>query len=212
MIIEYIENGNVAICNGYKFRRDKKTGYYLSSTKINGKRKRLHVYVWECEHGEIPPGYHVHHKDEDKGNNESSNFVLLTNRKHTAIHTNKYAENNRDKIVQNLLDNAVPASKEWHRSEAGRDWHKKQYERTKDRLLIMRNFTCQFCGKEFTSTQANSKFCSNKCKAAERRKSGIDDIIKICTECGREYSANKYQKTKYCPLCASRKRERNRQK
>ena len=36
-----------AYVDGYKFRKDSKTGYYLSSKKIDGRRPRLHVYVWE---------------------------------------------------------------------------------------------------------------------------------------------------------------------
>ena len=212
MVVEYIENGKVALYNGYKFRKDKKTGYYLSSKKINGKRKRLHVYIWENEHGEIPAGYQVHHKDEDKTNNDISNFVLLTGKTHSEYHSNQYAESNREKMVNNLRENAVPASKEWHRSKEGREWHRKNYERMKERFVVERKFTCEYCGKDFTSTQAKSRFCSNRCKAAHRRKSGVDDITKACTICGGDYIANKYQKTKYCPICASKKREGNRQK
>lgn len=212
MIVEYIENGDVAIYNGYKFRRDKKTGYYLSSCKINDKRKRLHVYVWECERGEIPEGYQVHHKDEDKTNNDISNFVLLTSKSHTEYHLNKYAESNHEKIVENLRNNAVPAAKEWHKSEEGREWHKEHYERMKDCFITDRKFKCEYCGKEFVSTQVKSKFCSSKCKAAQRRKTGVDNVEKICTDCGEKYNANKYQKTKYCPICASKKHSRNRQK
>lgn len=43
-MVQYFENGDLAFFNGVYFRRDKKTGYFLSSTKP---RKRLHVYVWE---------------------------------------------------------------------------------------------------------------------------------------------------------------------
>lgn len=212
MAIEYIENGDVAIYNGYKFRRDKRTGYYLSSRRINGKRKRLHVYVWECERGEIPEGYHVHHKDEDKANNDISNFVLLTGKKHVGLHATEHAESKHDEVLQNLRENAIPASKEWHRSEAGREWHKQHYERIKDQLYIKRDFKCLNCGKEFTSPQAGAKFCSNNCKSAYRRKTGADDTTKICVACGEEYRANKYQQTKYCPACSGKRRKRNRQK
>ena len=52
--------------NGLKFTRDDKTGYYLNSTI----EKRMHRYVWEFYNGPIPKGYDIHHKDEDKANNE----------------------------------------------------------------------------------------------------------------------------------------------
>ena len=212
MIIEYIENGDVAIYNGYRFRRDKKTGYYLSSRQIGGNRKRLHVYVWENERGEIPLGYHVHHKDEDKGNNDISNFVLLPGGKHAGLHANEYAEANRNKMIKNLQENAIPASKEWHGSKAGHEWHKEHYVKLTEKLHVVKTFVCEYCGKEFTSPQTRTRFCSNSCKAAARRKSGVDDVTKICANCGNEYTANKYQKTKYCPLCKNKKHKRSRQK
>ena len=44
----YSNDGDVAEIDGYKFRRDTRSGYYLSAKPIkNGKRMRLHVYVWE---------------------------------------------------------------------------------------------------------------------------------------------------------------------
>ena len=36
-----------AYVDGYKFRKDTKTGYYLSTKKIGVSRLRLHVYVWK---------------------------------------------------------------------------------------------------------------------------------------------------------------------
>lgn len=32
-MIEYFDNGDVAVFDGYTFRRDKKTGYFLSAKK-----------------------------------------------------------------------------------------------------------------------------------------------------------------------------------
>ena len=60
--------------DGLKFCRDDKTGYYLNSTI----RKRLHRYVWEKERGEIPEGYHIHHIDKNKANNDISNLALIS--------------------------------------------------------------------------------------------------------------------------------------
>ena len=61
--------------DGRKFTRDDATGYYLCSTKDkHGIRKRMHVYMWEYFNGPVPDGCHVHHMDEDKGNNSIENF------------------------------------------------------------------------------------------------------------------------------------------
>ena len=85
--VQYFDNGELACYNGYSFRRDKKNGYYLS-TKVIGKRRiRLHRYVWETENGKpIPRGYDIHHIDEDKGNDNIENLLLITNVQHRYLH------------------------------------------------------------------------------------------------------------------------------
>lgn len=209
MNVEYLDDGDIALYNGYKFRKDKKTGYYLSSRLIDGRRKRLHVYIWECEKGNIPEGYSIHHIDEDKSNNTISNYELMTNSRHTRLHGIENSFDNYNKMINNLYENAIPASKEWHSSLEGKKWHREHYESMKDKLNVAREFVCDNCGNKFLSKKYKSRFCTNKCKSAWRRKSGIDDIVKICTECGEEYIANKYQKTKYCSICKDKRHPRN---
>ena len=84
-MIEYKENNKYAYFNNNKFTRDDKTGYYLSSL-INGKRYRLHRYVWEYYNGTIPKGYDIHHKDHNKLNNHYTNLEGLTNSEHVRKH------------------------------------------------------------------------------------------------------------------------------
>ena len=40
--------------------------------------------------------------------------------------------------------------------------------------------------------------CSNKCKSKNRRDSGVDNEIRICEYCGKEYSVNKYSTQVHC--------------
>lgn len=197
--------------DGKRFTRDERTGYYLCSTlSTDGKRKRMHVYVWEYYNGPIPVGYHVHHINGDKSDNDISNLELLSEFEHLSLHGKEKFEKNYQRVINNLRENAAPKAKEWHASKEGHEWHIKHYNSTKDKLHAERNFICTYCGKEFTSTQIRSQYCSNNCKSAARRKSGVDNILKICIDCGEEYIANKYQKTKYCPVCKSKKHTRNR--
>ncbi len=198
MTVAYTESGDIAFYNDYRFRKDKKSGYYLSSKAIGNKRKRLHVYVWECERGEIPEGHSVHHIDENKANNSIDNLALMTSSDHSRHHSNEKVKTNYDAIVKNLNDKARPKAKEWHASKEGSEWHKFHYERIKQKLYVKHNFECLFCGKEFTSTQTESKFCSNNCKSAYRRKMGFDNIKAKCEICGKEYEKNKYSKTRTC--------------
>ena len=74
-MVQYVDDGDLACFDGLSFRRDKRTGYFLNAKT----HKRLHVYVWEYYNGsEVPKGYHVHHKDFNKGNNEIENLVLMS--------------------------------------------------------------------------------------------------------------------------------------
>lgn len=95
--------------------------------------------------------------------------------------------------------------------KAGHEWHKMHYEKMKEKLHQVHKFNCLMCGKEFQSPQTESKFCCNNCKSAYRRKIGVDNITKICSFCGGEYTANKYSKTKFCPICRNKKYRKNRQ-
>lgn len=199
-MVQYFDDGDLACYNGYSFRRDKKTGYYLSTKRIGEHRKRLHVYVWESINGEIPKGYHVHHKDENKRNNELDNLELITAHEHLSLHSKERA----DWARQNLINNAIPAAVEWHKSKAGREWHS-EHAKQQAQSWEYRTYICSYCGKEYQSRmiQANipNHFCSNNCKSAYRRKMGFDDVTKICSICGGEYVANKYQNTSKCPAC-----------
>ena len=194
-MIQYSEDKDIAIFDGLTFRRDKKTGYYLNAKT----HKRLHVYIWEHFNGAIPAGYHVHHKDFDKSNNDIENLVLLTAKEHLSLHGNSWDNDRYEQQIKNLNENARPKASEWHKSEAGREWHKEHYEHMKAVLHRQAEFTCKNCGKAFKAQcMGQNKFCSNKCGAAFRRKSGIDNEIRQCEYCGKEFEVNKYAKTKTC--------------
>ena len=70
--------------NGHKYtiRAD---GYYRRTAGGNN-RRALHQDVWENTHGPIPDGMEIHHKDNDKTNNEISNLECLTSTTHAYRH------------------------------------------------------------------------------------------------------------------------------
>ena len=180
------------------FTRDEKTGYYLCSTQDeHGKRKRMHVYVWEYFNGKVPRGCHIHHIDGDKSNNVIENLQILNASDHEKMHAESETEKQKY-WKQNFVENVSKKSKEWHSSEEGHNWHKAHYERMKDKLHQKRKFKCQVCGKEFESTQAISKFCSNNCKTKNRKMKGVDNIEVSCCVCGEKFIKNKYSKTQTC--------------
>lgn len=202
IMVQYFDDGDLACFNGLSFRKDKKTGYYLNAKT----HKRLHVYIWEHYNGKVPRGYHVHHKDFNKSNNEIENLEILTIKEHLSLHGNSWDNSRYDKQIEILNKKARPRASEWHGSDDGNRWHKEHYEQMKDNLYQKKEFICKHCGKVFIAVNhGNNKFCSNKCSAAYRRKSGIDNEIRKCEICGREFEINKYSKTKTCSRSCANK-------
>lgn len=195
MTIQYVDNGDVAIFDNLSFRKDKRTGYFLNAKT----HKRLHVYVWEYFNGSIPNGYHIHHKDFNKNNNELENLELLSASEHSKLHSNSWSKERYERQAKILKEKAIPKATEWHKSEDGREWHKEHYEQMKDKWYKKDDFVCLNCGKIFTAVvSGQNKFCSNKCKSAYRRKSGVDNEKRKCEVCGAEFTTNKYSKAKTC--------------
>ena len=102
---------------GKKFYEDRSTGYWISTScpKI-----RAHRWVWKNVHGEIPKGYHIHHKDENKGNNDISNLELVSPKEHAKKHWSKERSDQSRKNILKLIEKA----KGWHSSEEGKAWHR----------------------------------------------------------------------------------------
>ena len=64
----------LTIIDGYRFTLTK--GNYLRGT-VNSRRMLLHWYIWEKEHGPVPVGFVIHHKDNDPENNLLDNLELV---------------------------------------------------------------------------------------------------------------------------------------
>ena len=88
--------------DGYILSNTNKDGWYLTSNlfdKNKRKTKRIHVLVAEAFIGEIPRGYHVHHKDGNKQNNIVSNLEII----HPKAHRKK-TEKEHPQIVTGMVD------------------------------------------------------------------------------------------------------------
>lgn len=190
--------GTQVTYNGYVFTKDAKTGYYLSAKPIyNNKRIRLHRYVWIIENGEVPQGFDVHHKDEDKDNNEPDNLELMINLKHRKHHIDKIMVNHFDERREKFIKYAHPAAVEWHGSTEGRQWHSDHWNETLKIPMTTKIIKiCTVCGAEYETVQAKngvSQFCSKKCKAKARRDSGVDNETRNCVVCGKSFEINRYE-------------------
>ena len=211
MVVEYLENGDLAVFDGVYFRRDKKTGYYLSTKNLqNGKRVRLHIYVWEAFNGPLPEGWHVHHIDFDKSNNEPENLKAMPEFEHLSLH----AQMKDREVLRMRMRKAMEAAPAWHKSEAGREWHRKHGKESWEKRGYA-EYVCTWCGKRFQTLKryrkGSNRFCSNKCKASFRRASHVDDVDRRCEVCGTIFRVNKYYQMDRCPSCRRQRDKAGRQ-
>lgn len=187
--------------DGIRFRRYSNAANasdrtYFHCIDRNGKKIYAHRYVWERANGPIPHGWHVHHKDKDTSNNTPENLEAMPASEHFALHA---AEPKNYTDLVGRMNHARIFASEWHKSDAGRKRHKEiGFVAWKDFKPVA--ITCDNCETEFMSINLNcvERFCSNSCKSAWRRKSGVDDVVKACEVCGCNYSSNKYAKRRSC--------------
>lgn len=138
--------------------------YYLCGYYYQRKGKRLHRAVWEYFNGEIPEGYHVHHIDENRANNDIENLSLMPGIEHINNHakTEKRRENGRKAIRV-----AIEIAPEWHHSDEGKAWHSEHAKETWAKHGEHEEI-CTGCGKTFMSRDLGHKgnhFCHPNCKA-----------------------------------------------
>lgn len=60
-------------------------GYYKCT--VNGKEVYLHRVIWKNNKGRIPKGYHIHHIDGNKLNNDITNLQLISSLEHFKLHS-----------------------------------------------------------------------------------------------------------------------------
>lgn len=80
----------------------------------------LHREVYKREIGPIPAGYDVHHIDHDPDNNTPDNLECMPRGDHQSYHGK---QPRTAKQIQHWKK-VQEAAKKWHRSPAGRAWHR----------------------------------------------------------------------------------------
>ncbi len=144
---------------GGRIYRRRHNGYYQSS----GYPTLLHRDVWLANTGSLPKGHkmHVHHIDGDKGNNAFANLRLITPLEHAAEH---HTPEHVAKLRQNIAI-AQEAAKEWHGTPEGLAFHRANALAMREAWKAdPRTYTCEVCGKEFTTPARYAKYCHPNCK------------------------------------------------
>jgi hypothetical protein len=140
---------------------------FPSETYYTRGGKKLHRVAWALAYGPIPDKCHIHHRDGNSANNALANLECIPANIHNSEHT---------KLVPRKF-NALAREKaaEWHKSEAGRLWHRRHAERAKSWTKWKREQrNCPECNAEFQALVRKGamaqKYCSTACKVAAYRK------------------------------------------
>lgn len=181
--------------------------FYLCGSYFQHKGKRLHRAVWEYHNGTIPKGYHIHHKDANRSNNDISNLELVYASDHSSNHMK---DPKRKEMARESVKKAIAAAPEWHKSNEGRQWHSEHAKEAWEGRALS-TYICDHCGKTFQTKLVygshSNHFCSNNCKSAYRRALGLDNEERICPVCGKAFMVNKYSRASSCSKeCAVERR------
>lgn len=177
----------VVIFNGVRYYKQKNGYYQMAETlkrKRNGVERRLHRAVWKFYNGEIPKGMHVHHKDENKDNNDISNLELLTASQHCMLHSRNKRDWWHTKKGIRANKKGVRLAKKWHASEDGFKWHSEHQKQTMKKHIVIE--VCPDCGREFNTLdnykhQVYCRKCRDKFLKRELRR-----LAKVKRECKKD--------------------------
>ena len=194
---------NHATFNGKIYNKNQ-DGYYISK-----RYDAAHIAAFKYCCGDIPDGYEIHHKDENRDNNDVSNFQILTRSEHARLHAvKKFSKEIRTCPICGKEFEVDKESKAQCCSESCT--HKLPYFKRTGKTVATRTKICVVCGKPFEVSTAHNDHkkrgrltCSPECmhqrridinRAIAEKKRKLK--IKICEVCGKEfYSSHKEQRT-----------------
>lgn len=145
-----------------------KQGHYY-----NRRGELLHRAIYMAAFGEIPEGYHIHHKDGNGFNNDLSNLEAIPASEHVKKHPRGYCL----------------WSTEQRRGISTASWQKRE----------PKEVVCSWCGEAFLSTGVRATYCSQRCRVAYYRSIGKFTTpkkgryvrpTKPCVICGTMFNAN----------------------
>lgn len=188
----------------------KLSGYYQSTTDIDGARRWLHRYTYEQERGPIPDGNHVHHVNGDKDNNDLCNLECLSGVRHREKHR-------ADMVVfgnsPQQLDHLASIRQLAMAAKAG-----KYVSPRKLRKCMSRERACAICGEKFTpavTSNDSAAYCSAKCSHKVRNvyPETAYEAPTTCAHCNQSFVPGRYAfgRKLYCSAaCRDKYRYENR--
>jgi hypothetical protein len=185
--------------NNRTYRKHPKQKYYYTSRKGNNYSRSLHRQMWFDNHGEIPEGFQVHHKDGNAFNNTIENLEIINKGEHSKYHSDIRVKENPERFKK-LAEIGREYAKQWHGSKEGKEWHRQNAINTGFGNIKYGFKNCKHCNKEFEALSSRVLFCHNNCKSAWRRANNPDKIKCNCEKCGEEFIGDKYSPRRFCSI------------
>lgn len=193
--------------NGFLYQKYSDRPYY---ERVGG-HYFLHRDTWIYYKGEIPEGYHIHHKDENTSNNTIENLEMLTAEDHRELHKEALIKRSTSPEHFEHLAKIRPLTVEWHGSKEGKEWHKAHALKTIHAPNSPKPFSkiipvdkvCGVCQRVFISKNPKRQnTCSQEChnvkhneKRTLRRKENAPE--RSCQHCTKPYTSV-YKKQRFC--------------
>jgi len=169
-----------------------RTGHFMNSSGI-------HRIIWAYYHGFIEQSQDVHHKNEDKSDNDISNLKSLTKAEHKREHLPK---KNFEKICVQCGCKFLGV----YNAKFCSDKCRRTFENAKRTRVIK---ICKNCGRAFDCRKddLDCVFCSRECHYEFRNK--ISSLNRVCGWCGKKFKAKRKSQKFCCNSCSASAREFN---
>ena len=151
--------------DGMTWNGPNKYGYYTKY--MDGKRWRLHRYIYEKEQTKLIKGMDIHHLDYNKENNNISNLIQISKSLHTWIHANDMSDETKKKIGDKSRNNKYNLGKKFteerkQKLKGKKPWNKgmKGYNSGKNHHRFGKNVSDEMKNKISNTLKNNS--CRSK--------------------------------------------------
>lgn len=167
----------VTVFSGRTYRRYPNSKNPAHRRYFRCSKGSLHRAIWEHANGPVPAEHHVHHINGDTLDNRLENLACLHATQHRDQHKQDVSGRSRTDPHKAHLAVIRHKAAEWHRSEAGRAWHRENARKSialahaakKEKGLPNIDATCCWCGSGFTAHSIRAQFCSTRCQSAESK-------------------------------------------
>ena len=198
-VVEVIDDTHQKF-NGVTYCQSKQDNHFRGNYSI-------HRAVYEYYCGDIPEGYHIHHKDFNASNNNILNLQALTIQAHQKLHANSriFKEFTCYQCGNKFFATNATARFCSKKCESRAYKHSENTQETRQ---------CVICGKNFSTYKYNNtKTCSKKCKHIASGKTNAHyEHKKTCPICGKIFYNFKHPKTLCCSrACGAKLRQQNHQ-